>query len=91
MDIDKLLNDVREAGALAYPREDVVRMLGLDATDMLFDDTTQLAGCYWSGFYATDLRWRKSVFDLAAKGSSPAQAMAKRIMEEVQMSRYYEQ
>jgi len=69
-------------------------IMGLETTsaDEIKDNpASDLYAAYWAGFYETDIKVRKSVFDLAAKGSSPAQAEARRLLEQSETRRFYEQ
>lgn len=91
---NKNLEEIRQLGALSYTPQKVAMIMGLDdqqLQELINDADSPLFKQYWAGFYETDMKVRKSVFDLAAKGSSPAQAEARRLLEAAETRRFYEQ
>lgn len=80
-----LLDAIKRLSAAGYTPEQTAFRLGLDKDDFnrrlsVGEDDWSVA--YFTGFNSIELVIRESVFNLAASGSSPAQTLAVKILED---------
>lgn len=88
------LDEIKELAALLYTPMDIALILDLDLTEvqaMMKNSESDFFRAYYAGYHETDIGIRNSIFKLAKNGSSPAQAMAKKIAEENEVRRFYDQ
>lgn len=87
----ELLTDAQHLGSLMYSPEQTAQVLDLtpELVEELNTEGTELYRAYWTGWYEADIKIRNSIFDLAARGSSPAQAMALSMKNAAEARRYY--
>lgn len=89
----KTLKEITDLAALQYTPSEIAEILYLDvqAVQMaMVDPTSEFAIAYATGNRITDISFRQSIVKLAMAGSTPAQAMLKKMMEEKQTKLHYE-
>ena len=82
---DQTINDVKRIAAAGYTPEQTAFRLGLDAEKFLqalMHEEDPLAIAYFQGLNSVELAVRESVYKLAIAGSSPAQTLAIKILDE---------
>ena len=86
MQIDaQVLADIKRIAAAGYTPEQTAFRLGLDAEEfmqVLQEDDHEISIAFFEGFNSAELAIRESVFKLAIAGSSPAQTLAVKLLEE---------
>ena len=85
---DDLLDQIEEMASLMLNKNDISTMLELDPDEFLEimeDKSGQAYKRYQTGRMKTITQTRKSIFELAANGSSPAQTEAMKIIRESKM------
>jgi len=90
---NETLKQVEELGALNYTPKQIALIIG--ATDdevwkWMDDEESPFFRAYMKGYYATDIAVRRSIFKLAASGSSPAQTLVMKLRDQIEMKKYYE-
>lgn len=91
---EELVPQVEKLASLGYSKQQVATMLGLSYIEVnmwMEDRDSSFFKAYWKGYYTTDIRLRESILKLALAGSSPAQTMSKRAMDEALNKNAYEQ
>ena len=77
------------AGLFYVPRQIAV-MLDIPVADFMVEmaiETTDIYRAFWKGYYEADLKFREEVSRLAHLGSSPAQTLLAKMIEESKMQR----
>ena len=80
---------ITRMAAAAYTHEQIAFALGLDVTSFnqwMHDDGHPASIAFYKGFYSSELTVRESVFQLARSGSSPAQTLAVKLIDETRKS-----
>ena len=88
------LEQVKVLGSLNYTPKEIAVIMELDYDDVsqaMEDKNSEFYRHYMGGFYETDIKVRKSIFKLAEAGSSPAQTLAIKIIEQNDTKRNNEQ
>ncbi len=79
------LDNVKELAALFFTPQEIAVMLGLDDVEqfriLCFTPNSLEYKAFHSGRLEQDMLLRKSIITLARQGSSPAQTMAKNILD----------
>lgn len=81
---DELKNITRMAAA-AYTPYQVAFAMGINKdafTAAITEDNNPISIAYFKGLYSSELAVRESVFQLARAGSSPAQTLTLRMLDE---------
>lgn len=82
------LKEVQEYAALLFSPQKIARIMGFDektfAAD-LADESTEVSKCYDKGRLMTEAELRTSILRLAKQGSSPAQTLAIKLRDELQL------
>ncbi len=84
----KLLADIESYAALMFSKKEIAIILEMDQGDFLklINDKTQQPWKYFQrGRLKREAEVRKSIFDLAQNGSSPAQNFAIKLIENAKM------
>lgn len=87
------LKQIEELGGLNYSPKEIALIVGLpeeQVNEWMDDEDSEFYRAYMKGFYITDISVRKSIFKLAAAGSSPAQSLVIRLRDQNELKRYYE-
>jgi hypothetical protein len=87
------LKQVEELGSLNYTPKEIALIIGAGDEEVLAwmeDESSPFFRAYMKGFYTTDIAVRKSIFKLAAAGSSPAQSLVMKLRDQIEMKKYYE-
>ncbi len=82
---EEILQQVTRIAAAGYTPKQTAFRMGIDETlfmRCLADDCDPLAAAYYTGLNTSELTVRESVFNLARSGSSPAQTLALKILDE---------
>lgn len=78
------------AGLFYVPRQIAV-IMDIPVADFMADiaiETTDIYRAYWKGFYEAEVKFREEVSRLAHLGSSPAQTLLAKMIEESKMQRH---
>jgi hypothetical protein len=82
------LKEVQEYAALLFSPQKIARIMGFDekafAAD-LADESTEVSKSYDKGRLITEAELRTSILRLAKQGSSPAQTLAIKLRDELQL------
>jgi len=87
------LKQVEELGGLNYTPKEVALIIGATDEEVLQwmeDEQSDFYRAYMKGYYLTDIAVRKSIFKLAASGSSPAQSLVIKLRDQNELKKYYE-
>lgn len=82
---EQTLIDIKRIAAAGYTPEQTAFRLGLDADEFmqaLNEDDDPVSIAYFQGLNSVELAVRESVYKLAIAGSSPAQTLAVKILDE---------
>lgn len=85
-ELEERLAQIEEYSGLMFSREEIADILDVDRqllTELLEDGYYQRA--FKKGRLLREAQLRKAIFDLAANGSSPAQAFAAKLIENAKM------
>ena len=85
-ELEERLAQIEEYSSLMFSREEIADILDVDRqllTELLEDGEYQRA--FKKGRLLREAQLRKAIFDLAANGSSPAQAFAAKLIENAKM------
>ena len=83
---DDLLSQIEQYSGLMFSREEIADILDVDRqllTELL--DEGDYLRAFKKGRLLREAQLRKAIFDLAANGSSPAQAFAAKLIENAKM------
>ncbi len=81
----ELADQITRMAAAAFTPAEIGFALGIDKTTFytwMQDDDHPASSAFYKGFYSSELTVRESVFQLARSGSSPAQTLAVKLIEE---------
>lgn len=82
------LNEVREYAGLLFAPKKIARILGVDEAAFLSDlndESSEVSKAYDKGRLLTEAELRTSILRLAKQGSSPAQTLAIKLRDELQL------
>lgn len=82
---EEILQQVTRIAAAGYTPKQTAFRMGIDEAVFmvcLADDCDAMGAAYFTGLNTSELTVRESVFNLARSGSSPAQTLALKILEE---------
>jgi len=85
-ELEERLAQIEQYSGLMFSREEIADILDVDRqllTELLEDGDYQRA--FKKGRLLREAQLRKAIFDLAANGSSPAQAFAAKLIENAKM------
>ncbi len=83
---EEILNSVERMAGAAFTLEDIADIIETDATILhiaMEDKTHPFRKAYRKGFLQRQLELRERIFKDAKHGSSPAQTIANRLMDDV--------
>jgi len=85
-ELEERLAQIEEYSGLMFSREEIADILDVDRQLLteLLDDGDYLRA-FKKGRLLREAQLRKAIFDLAANGSSPAQAFAAKLIENAKM------
>ena len=83
---DDLLSQIEQYSGLMFSKDEIASILELELEEFekCLDDP-QAGKAFKKGRLLRDAELRKAIFDLAANGSSPAQAFATKLIENAKM------
>ena len=83
---DELLSQIEQYSGLMFSKDEIASILELDSEEFIncLEDP-QADKAFKKGRLLRDAELRKAIFDLAANGSSPAQAFAAKLIENAKM------
>lgn len=82
------LDQVRQLAALFYTPKQIAIMLELDFSYLhtaMSIEESDVYKAYWAGWFQSDMEYRKQVKRLADLGSSPAQTLLGKIIEDAKL------
>lgn len=82
------LGQVTELSKLFYTPKQIALMLQLDTKEfaiLISIEDSDAYKAYWSGFYQSEMEFRKQVKRLSDLGSSPAQTLLAKIIEDAKL------
>ena len=83
---DELLSQIEQYSGLMFSKDEIASILELDPKQFeKYLDDPQAGRAFKKGRLLRDAELRKAIFDLAANGSSPAQAFAAKLIENAKM------
>ena len=85
---EELLNEIKEYAGLMFSKREIAAIVELSAEqleEMLFDKNGIPFRTFQAGRLKQEALIRRSIFDLAKNGSSPAQAFAVRLIENAKL------
>lgn len=88
MEREELLQQVEEFAGLMFSRDEIADIIDIDRqrfTEMVTDKEDDVQKAFRRGRLLREAQVRKSIFDLAGNGSSPAQAFAAKLIENAKM------
>jgi hypothetical protein len=77
------LQEVQDLAAVFFTPNEITQILGIDESLQFEDDFKQ---AYKKGQLITEAQLRKGIFKLAKQGSSPAQNLAMKILENTKLN-----
>jgi hypothetical protein len=91
MELEKgQIEEIKKYAALFYTPKQIAFILGLDYKEfvqVVEEEEHPAHAAFYGGFYLSEMEFRESVVGLAKGGSSPAQAMARDIIEKSNIER----
>ena len=84
---EDLLAELEQYAGLMFTKKEIAAILGYSLSEFeeLLDSDDQALKRFQRGRLKKDAEVRKSIFDLAANGSSPAQSFAWKLIENAKM------
>jgi len=83
---DEQLKQVEEYASYFFSPKEICIILGIDHKTTLTIEGSEFSNAYQKGSLLSQAKVRKSIIDLAQKGSSPAQALAVQMMDKIKIN-----